>query len=101
MGGRSTALGYFLDDGVRQQFTRKERDSETGLDYFGARYYAAPHERFNSVDPLMASGMAVDPQSWNRYAHLANNPLRYSDDDGLLKRDENGNLRFEAESSLL
>ena len=42
----------------------------------------------------MASGMAVDPQSWNRYAHAGNSPLRYTDDDGLLKRDKNGNLRF-------
>jgi len=33
----------------------KERDAETGLDYFGARYYSAAQGRFVSPDPLMAS----------------------------------------------
>ena len=39
-GGRTAAFGY-TGDGVRQQFTSKERDAETGLDYFEARYYAS------------------------------------------------------------
>lgn len=39
-GGRTTAMGYASGDGIRQQFTLKERDNETGLDHFGARYYA-------------------------------------------------------------
>ena len=38
VGGRTTTQGY-IDDNVRQKFTGKERDGETGLDYFGARYY--------------------------------------------------------------
>src|SRR5256885_7134984 len=33
-GGRTATQGYGTSDGVRQQFTRKERDDETGLDYF-------------------------------------------------------------------
>ena len=40
LGLRSTALGYSGGDGIRQQFTQKERDVETGLDYFGARYFS-------------------------------------------------------------
>ena len=40
-GGRTTAQGYSASDGVRQHFTQKERDNETGLDYFGERYYAS------------------------------------------------------------
>jgi RHS repeat-associated protein len=94
-GGRTPTQGYAADT-VRQKFTQKERDIETGLDYFGARYFASAQGRFTSVDPLMASGLAVDPQSWNRYAHVNNNPLRYVDDEGLLKRDSSGNLIFEA-----
>jgi len=94
-GGRTTAQGY-SGDNVRQKFTQKERDNETGLDYFLARYYSSTQGRFTSVDPLMASGLAVDPQSWNRYAHVNNNPLRYVDDEGLLKRDKSGNLIFES-----
>src|SRR5882672_8941333 len=38
-GGRTTAQGYGVSDNVRQKFTQKERDIETGLDYFLARYY--------------------------------------------------------------
>src|SRR5439155_525508 len=40
-GGRTTALGYTGSDGSRQKFTQKERDNETGLDFFGARYYSS------------------------------------------------------------
>ncbi|MFL5600552.1 MAG: RHS repeat-associated core domain-containing protein, partial [Gemmatimonadaceae bacterium] len=50
-GGRTASLGYASGDGVRQQFTAKERDVETGLDYFGARYYASTSARFTSPDP--------------------------------------------------
>lgn len=40
VGGRTTGMGYPGGaDGIRQKFTSKERDSETGLDYFKARYY--------------------------------------------------------------
>ena len=48
-GGRTAAQGYSAD-GVRQQFTEKERDSETGLDYFLARYYSSIKEWFTSPD---------------------------------------------------
>jgi RHS repeat-associated protein len=66
------------------QFTGKERDSETGLDYFGARYYGSNMGRFMSVDPSMESVVLQNPQSWNRYAHTINNPLRYIDPNGEL-----------------
>jgi RHS repeat-associated protein len=65
------------------KFTGKERDSETGLDYFGARYYAGAMGRFITPDPLMASGHVSDPQSWNRYTYTLNNPLRYTDPTGM------------------
>jgi RHS repeat-associated protein len=79
---------------VCKQFTQKERDEESGLDYFEARYYSSIQGRFTSVDPLMASGNAIDPQTWNRYVYVSNNPLRYVDDNGLIKRDKNGNIIF-------
>ena len=69
--------------GVRVKFTGKERDSETGLDYFGARYLAGGMGRFTTPDPLGASAKASNPQTWNRYAYTLNNPLRYVDPDGL------------------
>ena len=63
--------------------TQKERDNETGLDYFLARYYSSTQGRFTSPDPLLSSGMVVDPQSWNRYSYVLNNPLMLIDPDGL------------------
>jgi RHS repeat-associated protein len=64
-------------------FTGKERDPETGMDYFGARYYRAEIGRFTTVDPVTPWQSAVaNPQLWNRYAYALNNPLRYVDPDG-------------------
>src|SRR5438093_1005825 len=65
------------------EFTGKERDGETGLDFFGARYVSSAQGRFTSADP---SNLSVDwsvPQSWNRYAYALNNPLAYVDKNGL------------------
>lgn len=72
-----------------QLFTAKERDSETGLDYFGARYYGSNMGRFTSPDPLLNSGHPADPQSWNRYAYTRNNPLKFIDPTGLYDFDQN------------
>ena len=49
-GLRTTAFGYTADN-VRQKFTSKERDNETGLDYFGAHYNSSAQGRFTSCDP--------------------------------------------------
>jgi RHS repeat-associated protein len=68
---------------VRQKFTGKERDGETGLDYFGARHYANTQGRFTSPDPLLSSGTVYDPQTWDRYSYTLNNPLKYTDPFGL------------------
>jgi RHS repeat-associated protein len=66
-----------------RKFTGKERDPETGYDYFGARYLSTKTARFTTVDPLftLAENLA-DPQRWNRYSYVRNNPLRYTDSDG-------------------
>ena len=57
----------------------KERDNESGLDYFGARYFSGPQGRFTSADPLLKTIRPGNPQSLNRYAYTLNNPLRYID----------------------
>ncbi len=69
-------------DAHRVGFTGKERDGETGFDYFGARYYAPIPGRFLSPDPLLDSADPADPQSWNRYAYVRNSPLVTVDPDG-------------------
>lgn len=82
VGGRTPALGYVADT-LRQKFTSYERDTESGLDFAQARYYSSLAGRFTSVDPSMASGRTVAPQSWNRYSYTINNPLKYTDPTGL------------------
>jgi RHS repeat-associated protein len=79
-GGRSAAQGYASGDGVRQRFTQKERDNETGLDYFGARYYASTQGRFTGADSI--AGNPYSPQSLNLYTYVLNNPLALIDPDG-------------------
>jgi len=61
----------------------KERDAETGLDDFGARYYGSAMGRFTSPDRPFADQNPADPQSWNLYTYGRNNPLRYFDPTGM------------------
>jgi len=84
-GNRDAAHGYAGGDGVRQQFTLKERDLETGLDYFIARYYSSVQGRFTGVD--IAGPNLANPQSLNKYSYTLNNPLRYVDSNGLYEED--------------
>jgi RHS repeat-associated protein len=65
------------------KFTGKERDSESGLDNFGARYDSSSMGRFMTPDPLLNSGRPWNPQTWNRYAYARNNPLNIIDPTGL------------------
>jgi RHS repeat-associated protein len=65
-------------------FTGKERDTESGLDYFGARYYASNMGRFMSPDPGKINlKHLANPQKWNKYAYVLNNPLSLVDPDGM------------------
>jgi RHS repeat-associated protein len=69
------------------KFTGKERDPESGLDYFGARYYSSSLGRFITPD-WAAKPTAVpyaelaDPQSLNLYGYVRNNPMNGADKDG-------------------
>ena len=69
-------------DGRSVLFTGKERDAETGLDYFGARYMSAAQGRFTSADEPLVDQNAENPQSWNLYAYARSNPLKNRDLDG-------------------
>jgi RHS repeat-associated protein len=68
--------------GNKRHFTGKERDSESGLDYFGARYYSGRDGRFTTPDGPFADQWPSEPQSWNLYTYTRNNPLRYVDAEG-------------------
>jgi RHS repeat-associated protein len=82
VGGRTAGMGYEQPDGINQKFTAKERDSESGLDNFGARYFGSNVGRFTSADNFLNDTTARDPQSWNLYTYVRNNPLRYVDPTG-------------------
>jgi len=71
-----------LEAGVRQEFTGKERDAETRLDFFGARYMSSAQGRFTNPDPMNLGARIRYPQTWNMYSYTLNNPLRYVDASG-------------------
>ena len=72
---------------LRHHFTGKERDAESGNDYFMARYYNSATGRFLSPDwsakvsPVPYAKLD-DPQTLNLYAYVGNNPLAGIDVDG-------------------
>ena len=72
---------------TEQLFTQKQRDVETGNDYFGARYYSSLSGRFLTpdwsakVEPVPYAKLD-NPQSLNLYAYVGNNPLSGTDPDG-------------------
>jgi RHS repeat-associated protein len=69
---------------LAHKFTGKERDSETWLDYFSARYFGSTMGRFFSPDP---SGLfyadPTNPQSLNLYSYVLNNPVKNTDPTGM------------------
>jgi RHS repeat-associated protein len=83
--GRAQGLNYSF-------LTQKERDNETGLDYFLARYYSASQGRFTGVD--IAGPNLINPQSLNKYAYTLNNPLRFVDRNGLYEEDVHYQLTY-------
>jgi RHS repeat-associated protein len=80
---------------VWPRYTGKERDTESGLDYFGARYYGSNMGRFISPDRA-AKPEAVpysslsDPQTLNLYSYMRNNPLGGADPDGHCGQGQSG-----------
>ena len=65
-------------------FTGKQRDSESGLDYFEARYNESTIGRFMTPDPSgKDAARPDDPQTWNMYAYVGNNPMTLTDPTGL------------------
>src|SRR5262249_3857655 len=84
----------------RARFTGHERDgagnpARPTLDYMHARYYTPDGGRFLSVDPVLNLNRALrEPQNWNRYSYVMNNPLNYTDPTG---KDVSIRLSFQGE----
>jgi RHS repeat-associated protein len=82
LGSRSSNACFAASFDGRHRFTGKERDDESDLDYFLARYYSGPMGRFTSADEPFVDQHAENPQSWNLYQYGYNNPLANVDIDG-------------------
>ena len=95
---RTSGINY-SGDSVRKKFTGYERDNETNLDFAQARMYGNSHGRFASPDPYnvilekergedederadILIGFISNPQRWNMYVYVVNNPLAFTDPDG-------------------
>ncbi|MBI5027194.1 MAG: hypothetical protein HZC12_10815 [Nitrospirae bacterium] len=65
---------------IKHKFTGQEEDAETGLYYYGARYYDPILGRFISADSIVQDPFY--PQSLNRYSYALDNPLKYVDPNG-------------------
>ena len=88
---RPTANYSLLTANSSFTFSAKERDPETGLSYFGSRYYSSDLSIWLSVDPMAAKYASLSP-----YVYCANNPVKLVDLDGeeieiVTTIDENGN----------
>jgi RHS repeat-associated protein len=70
------------------QQSENDSDDQLGLSYFHARFYSANLGRFMSPDPI--GGSIGDPQSWNPYSYVRNNPLRFTDPTGKCIPDYDG-----------
>lgn len=62
------------------QYTGQEKDSETGLNYYNARYYSPTLRRFTQPDTLVSD--VYNPQDLNRYSYVGNNPVKNTDPSG-------------------
>jgi RHS repeat-associated protein len=85
--GRSYVYG---NPDQRYKFTGKERDAESGYDYFGARYYDSRIGRWMSVDPL-----AEKYAGWSPYSYSLNDPVSFYDADGRVVVNNHANNWFE------
>ncbi len=80
---RTTVLGYTSAEQQRKDFTSYEKDTESNLEFAQARYFSSIHGRFTSVDPLIASANPANPQTFNRYSYVMNQPTTMVDPSGL------------------
>lgn len=83
VGLRTTTQKYAVTSKVRQHYGLTERDEATGLDHTLFRKYDSFAGRWTSPDPYIRSMTTADPQTFNRYAYVSNDPVNWQDPTGL------------------
>lgn len=78
---RISGLGYNPPT-VRKDYTGYEKESESGLEFAQARFYNPGRGRFTSVDPINQSARTGNPQTFNRYSYVSNDPINFLDPTG-------------------
>lgn len=79
-----TSIDSESSGSTNRRFTSYERSNNTKLDYAVNRYYDSQQGRFTQVDPLGAGAASVDdPQSFNMYGYVGNDPINRTDHHGL------------------
>ena len=77
--GEEISRTNYGSDSIRQKFTGYEKDDETGLDFAQTRYLGSNQGRFMTPDSFTSATHVSDPQSWNLYSYVSNNPLKFVD----------------------
>src|SRR6266511_4521632 len=83
-GQRTSGQGYGVVDKIRQRYGLTERDDSSGLDHTWWRKYESYSGRWTSPDPYGGSMSVGNPQSFNRYSYVNNDPVNFVDPSGLL-----------------
>lgn len=84
-GLRTQQQGFAASGGPRQKYAVTEKDDATGLDHTWFRKNESQAGRWTSPDPYLGSMSIGDPQSFNRYSYVGNQPTNFIDPSGLNK----------------
>jgi RHS repeat-associated protein len=82
-GSRRYPFGDGNESYAYDEYATYRRDHASAHYYAWNRYYSATWGRFSSPDPYVMSGGLTNPQGWNRYSYVANDPVNFHDPDGL------------------
>lgn len=85
VGMRTWGQGFGVEDKIRQRYAMTERDDSTGLDHTWWRKYDNRSGRWTSADPYNGSATTFNPQTFNRYTYVQNDPVNFADPTGLVR----------------
>jgi len=82
-GSRRYPFGDGNESYANGEYATYRKDTASAHYYAWHRYYSATWGRFSSPDPYVMSGGLTNPQGWNRYSYVANDPVNFYDPTGL------------------